>query len=98
MFHFVTEFRAESISSARATSFPSSENILYQIGTDIGNDYDVSLKQCNDNDNDNHDVQDQPAFRALKRSVNVLDNFVVVVVVVYILGIYDNNNNNKDIS
>ena len=29
MFHFVTEFRAESISSARATSFPSSENILY---------------------------------------------------------------------
>ena len=28
MFHFVTEFRAESISSARATSFPSSENIL----------------------------------------------------------------------
>ena len=25
MFHFVTERRAESISSARATSFPSSE-------------------------------------------------------------------------
>ena len=36
--------------------------------------------------------------RALKSSVNVLDNFVVVVVVVYLLAIYDNNNNNKDIS